>query len=178
MEQGGPCVRACDSVWQHERPWSGTLKSQSRLCGVARERHESLVHNCVGVGAFVELKMLFWPKTLNRKHGPLFFSSAAFVCVCFFFFRAQKGAHLMLLKSLFCSRVRSVSSTWRSVRMHQTFKSFGEKQDKHVNSGGVRWPSTLRWPQPLLLCRSLPARRRPVTANWTPHRACSPESTQ
>lgn len=90
MEQGGPCVRACDSVWQHERPWSGTLKSQSRLCGVARERHESLVHSCVGVGAFVELKMLFWPKTLNRKHGPLFFSSAAFVCVCVFFFPVHK----------------------------------------------------------------------------------------
>lgn len=94
MEQGGPCVCACDSVWQHERPWSGTLKSQSRLCGVARERHESLVHSCVGVGAFVELKMLFWPKTLNRKHGPLFFSSAAFVCAWFFFFPCTKGSPL------------------------------------------------------------------------------------
>lgn len=48
------------------------FKLQRRVCRVAQERDESLVHSCVGVGAFVKLKVLFWPKTLEHKHKLLF----------------------------------------------------------------------------------------------------------
>lgn len=56
------------------------LKLQRRVCRVDQERDESLVHSCVGVGAFVKSKVLFWTKTLNHKHKLLFLK----YCFCVF----------------------------------------------------------------------------------------------
>lgn len=102
---GAADVHVYDYIWQHERLWSSTLNCNVGLCKVDQERDESLVRGCVGVSAFVKMKVLFWPQTLSHKHKLLFSQVQLF---SFYEIAVQKEAHsslsllLLFQKWLFC----------------------------------------------------------------------------
>lgn len=77
------------------------FKLQRRVCEVDQERDESLVRGCVGVSAFVKMKVLFWPQTLNRKHKLLFSQVQLFSLFFFYGIAVQKEAHSSLWLLLF-----------------------------------------------------------------------------
>lgn len=104
MEQGGPCARvwlrltAWEAVKRHFKITEPALRSGSRA---AWEFSSQLR----GRRCFCRVKNVVLAKNTQPQTRAIVFLECCF-CVLvgfFFFFRAQKGAHLMLQKWLFCS---------------------------------------------------------------------------
>lgn len=99
MEQGGPCVRVwlCLTAWEavkrHFKITEPALQSGSRA---AWEFSSQLR----GRRCFCRVKNVVLAKNTQPQTRAIVFLEC---CLCVFFFRAQKGAHLMSQKRLFCS---------------------------------------------------------------------------
>lgn len=101
MEQGGPCARVwlCLTAWEavkrHFTITEPALRSGSRA---AWEFSSQLR----GRRCFCRVKNVVLAKNTQPQTRAIVFLECCF-CGVSFFFRAQKGAHLMLQKWLFCS---------------------------------------------------------------------------